>query len=123
MRFLVDENLSPRIAELLSEAGHDAAHVREAGAAGSSDSEVMRIAQAQDRVVISADTDFGALIAQAKAMKPSVVLVREVAGLRPPELASLLLAHLELLRADLDAGAIAVFTRRGIRVRMLPIGR
>lgn len=85
------------------------------------DSEVMRIAQAQGRVVISADTDFGALIAQARAVKPSVVLVREFAALRPAELAALLLSHLELVQADLAAGAIIVFTRRGIRVRMLPI--
>jgi hypothetical protein len=54
-------------------------------------------------------------------VKPSVVLVREFAALRPPELAALVLGHLELLQEDLEAGAIAVFTRRGIRVRMLPI--
>ena len=88
MRFLVDENLSPRVAELLSEDGHDAVHVREVQAAGAPDSEVMSIAQAQGRVVISADTDFGVLIAQARALKPSVVLVREFAALRPTELAA-----------------------------------
>ena len=51
MRFLVDENLSPRLAELLSEDGHDAVHVRDIQAAGVPDSEVMRIAQSQGRVV------------------------------------------------------------------------
>jgi len=33
MRLLVDENLSPRVARLLREAGHDAAHVVEIGLA------------------------------------------------------------------------------------------
>jgi predicted nuclease of predicted toxin-antitoxin system len=122
VRFLVDENLSPRIADLLTQDGHDAVHVRKIQAAGTPDSEIVRIAQSEGRVIVSADTDFGALIAHARAVKPSVVLVREFAGLRPPQLAALLLSHLEDLQADLDAGAIAVFTRRGIRVRMLPIG-
>lgn len=31
MRFLVDENLSPILAELLRVAGHDASHVRDIG--------------------------------------------------------------------------------------------
>lgn len=122
MKFLVDENLSPRVAELLIKAGHNAVHVRDVQAAGVSDSEVMSRATAEERVIISADTDFGALLAQSRAVKPSVVLVREFAGLYPPALAELLIANLDLLEADLEAGAIAVFTRRGIRVRMLPIG-
>jgi predicted nuclease of predicted toxin-antitoxin system len=121
VKFLVDENLSPRVAELLSEKGHNAVHVREIQASGAPDADVMRIAESEGRVIISADTDFGALLAQARAVKPSVVLVREFAALRPPELAALVLGHLKLLQEDLEAGAIAVFTRRGIRVRMLPI--
>lgn len=121
MKFLVDENLSPRVAELLSKGGHDAVHARELESAGALDSEVMRIAQSAGRVIIPADTDFGALLAQARTVKPSVVLVREFSALHPPELAELLLGHLELLQTDLEAGAIAVFTHRGIRVRMLPI--
>lgn len=37
MRFLVDENLSPRICTLLTSAGHDATHVRDHGMAGAND--------------------------------------------------------------------------------------
>jgi predicted nuclease of predicted toxin-antitoxin system len=34
VKFLVDENLSPRGAELLSKSGHDAIHVRDLDARG-----------------------------------------------------------------------------------------
>jgi predicted nuclease of predicted toxin-antitoxin system len=44
------------------------------------------MAQSQGRVIVSADTDFGALIAQAKAVEPSVVLV--VSSLRCARLSS-----------------------------------
>jgi predicted nuclease of predicted toxin-antitoxin system len=34
VKLLIDENLPPRLAMLISEAGHDAAHVRDLDAAG-----------------------------------------------------------------------------------------
>jgi predicted nuclease of predicted toxin-antitoxin system len=108
VRFLVDENLSPRVAVLLSQAGHDAVHVRDVLAARTPDADVMVMAQSQERIIVSADTDFGALIAQAKAVTPSVLLVREFVELRPPELASLLLEHLDLIKKDLEAGVDAL---------------
>ncbi len=121
MRFLVDENLSPRVAELLVKAGHDAAHVRDLQAASAPDSAVMTLAAEDDRVILSPDTDFGALLAQARATRPSVVLVREVMGLRPADLVSLVLGQLDVLAPHLDAGAIAAVTTTGIRVRTLPL--
>jgi predicted nuclease of predicted toxin-antitoxin system len=41
LKFLVDENLSERVAELLVENGHDAIHVRTIGLATADDSVVM----------------------------------------------------------------------------------
>lgn len=64
MRFLVEENLSERVAELLLENGHDAVHVRAIVLATADDSAVMARAEAEGRIVISADTDFGTLLAR-----------------------------------------------------------
>jgi predicted nuclease of predicted toxin-antitoxin system len=61
VKFLVDENLPPRLAELLAASGHDAVHVRDLNAASAPDSRIMELAAGGDRIVVSADTDFGAL--------------------------------------------------------------
>jgi predicted nuclease of predicted toxin-antitoxin system len=121
VRFLVDENLSRSLADLLAKAGHDAVHVRDLEAAGASDSAIMVLAVGDDRIIISADTDFGALLAHSRAAKPSVILVRALVDRRPPELAAIIVANLDVLEEHLRSGAIAAFTRSDIRVRSLPL--
>ena len=55
MRFLLDENLSPKLVELLGRDGHDVVHVRDIGLASASDEVVIAAASADDRILISAD--------------------------------------------------------------------
>lgn len=63
MRFLIDECLSPRVSEALSDAGRDAVHLRELGLLGASDEKVMAATAGASRILVSADTDFGELLA------------------------------------------------------------
>jgi predicted nuclease of predicted toxin-antitoxin system len=63
MRFLVDNSLSPRLADGLTDAGHHAIHVRAVGLAAAADTEVFAKAAAEDRVLIAQDTDFAQLLA------------------------------------------------------------
>jgi predicted nuclease of predicted toxin-antitoxin system len=112
MRFLVD---------LLAKGGHDAVHVRDLEAAGATDSAIMTLAVADERIIISADTDFGALLAHSRATKPSVILVRALVDRRPPELAGIIIANPGVLEEHLRSGAIAAFTQSDIRVRALPL--
>ena len=121
MKLLLDENLPPRLARLLNDAGHDAVHVRDLDAAGSSDPQIIALALADGRTIVSADTDFGALLASMGAAEPSIILVREVIGRRPAELADLLAACIEQLESQLTAGAMVALTSTGARVRRLPL--
>jgi predicted nuclease of predicted toxin-antitoxin system len=76
VRFLVDQNRSPRLAELLRDAGHDAVHTLELGLEQADDDELLAIADEQQRVVVSGDTDSGALLALTRSRSPSVILFR-----------------------------------------------
>ena len=121
MRFLLDQNQSPELVEHLRSAGHDAIHVRSLGMSRASDNEIMVLADAEERILVSGDTDFGDLLASTNAASPSVLLLRRQEGRRAASIAALLLANLDTIGADLDAGAIVVIDEHRIRVRRLPI--
>ncbi|NOT02850.1 MAG: DUF5615 family PIN-like protein [Phycisphaerales bacterium] len=120
MRFLVDNSLSPRMAEELIRAGHEAVHVRDLNMASADDDDIFDMAQDKKCILLSEDTDFGTLLATRHTMRPSVVLFRcqrkSVEALVP-----LLLKNLDAISPDLESGAIAVFQDERLRVRRLPL--
>jgi predicted nuclease of predicted toxin-antitoxin system len=121
VRFLVDECLSSRMAEILTAAGHDAVHAIERNLAGQPDEAVLAVAVAESRVLVSADTDFGEILARSQGTTPSVILFRR-ADRRAESLTAVLLANLELVAAELDKGAFVVITQDRLRIRDLPLG-
>jgi predicted nuclease of predicted toxin-antitoxin system len=121
LRLLVDQNLPYRICEPLAAAGHDVVHVQSVSLDRAEDVEILAHAAREGRIVISSDTDFGALLAASRSRGPSVVLTREVSTLPLADLASLLVANLPAVADALEAGAIVALTRSAIRVRKLPL--
>ena len=121
MRLLIDNALSPVVATLLVKAGHDAVHVRSLGLQHAEDSEIFERAATEDRILVSADTDFGTLLASRSQRKPSVIQFRGPGSRRPHALAETLLANLPQLANALDTGSIVTFEPSRIRIRTLPI--
>ncbi len=123
MKFLVDNALSPQVSARLQSEGYDSVHVRKYGLESATDEIVFDRAASEDRIIVSADSDFGTLLAARASSKPSVILFRRALTRAPARQAEILLANLPALAELLEAGAIVVIEDTRMRARSLPIER
>lgn len=122
MRLLIDANLSPKVAVALGKSGIESVHVGGAGLLTASDRSILDYAAANGLVIVSADSDFGELLAASRgATRPSAVLLRSADRLTSDEQAALLAANLPAIAGELEAGAVVTIARGRMRIRSLPI--
>ena len=100
VKLLLDENLSPKVAEILCrEDGVDACHVRDRGLLAATDSEVLERAYAEDRVVVTCNVGDFVKLARACDLHPGIILLEDGGMARDEQLRALRRA-LEVLRAE-----------------------
>ncbi len=120
MKLLLDQGTPRSAAAVLRKAGFDAVHTGEIGLAEADDSEIIRRAFEEDRIIVTLDADFHALLALAQVLKPSVIRIR-IEGLRAAEFVELLRKVLSQCEGDLNAGAMISVNDFKIRIRRLPV--
>jgi predicted nuclease of predicted toxin-antitoxin system len=121
VKLLVDANLSPKVAELLSAAGFEATHVRDHDLLTAPDEEISAYAVAHDQVIVSSDSDFASMLALSGRTSPSLVLMRSADAMTPTEQGHLLVNNLPTVAESLGHGAVVSISRLHLRVRRLPL--
>jgi predicted nuclease of predicted toxin-antitoxin system len=109
------------LAAVLVEHGHDAVHTSDLGLDRAPDEAVLDRARAEDRALISADSDFGTILAATRAARPSVHYIRRIEGRRVEQLANLVVGNLDAVDGALREGSLVVIGEGTIRIRRLPI--
>jgi predicted nuclease of predicted toxin-antitoxin system len=120
MKVLVDMNLSPAWVSLLAEAGFEAIHWSDVGAANAPDDELLIWAAEHGCIVLTADLDFGAILAAARTTRPSVVQVRSDI-LTPQAIGGKVMAAMRQAREELLEGALISVDAARARLRILPL--
>jgi predicted nuclease of predicted toxin-antitoxin system len=109
-----------RVVQWLTDAGHDARHLREEGLHRLPDSEVFAKAIAEQRIVLTFDLDFGEILALSAGRSVSVILFR-LRNTRTPHVIDRLATVLRHCGKALEQGAIVVVEESRHRVRRLPL--
>jgi len=118
VRFLVDESAPLRIARALRQLGHDCAAIAE-GHGGEPDEDVMALARAEERVLITFDADFARMIFhEGRPPPPGVVYMRG----RPEQALMVSELFVELFReGGLDPLSRMIVIEPGGIVRSMPL--
>jgi len=82
VRLLADEGCDDSVISTLRGLGHDVLSIRETSR-GATDEEVLALAVADQRALLTEDKDFGQLVLSALAASTDVILLRLGIGARP----------------------------------------
>lgn len=98
MKFLIDAQLPPSLAMLLTERGHDAIHTLSLPEKNfSSDDFINKISIREERIVVSKDSDFYHSFILKR--EPYKILLVRVGNLKKDSVNNLILANLETITA------------------------
>jgi predicted nuclease of predicted toxin-antitoxin system len=117
MRFLADENVSSSVIRRLRAGGLDVVSIGETRS-GAPDKEVLDAADAEGRILITEDRDFGELVVRQRLGVRGVILL-ELDRLSNAAEADLV-AEIISTHADKLAGNLLVIEPARVRVRPLP---
>ena len=116
MRFLVDAQLPQRFTQVLARAGHDAVHTSELPLGNRTpDDELIRIAEREQRVVVTKDRDFE--VSHFLRGAPSKLLLVTAGNITNRDLAALLTVSLVTITDALTEVGFVELTATSVVIR------
>lgn len=115
MKFLIDAQLPARLARQLNDSGHHAVHTLDLpGQNRTTDAEISRVADIEDRIVVSKDRDFrdGHLLRGT----PARLLVVSTGNITNRQLLRLFEEHLDAIVAAFDGAKLVQLTAEELSV-------
>ena len=121
MKFLVDMVLSPGTVDFLKNKGYNVIRVNEVFEGGRiDDKRIFKYARENNYCIITADLDFGEILAFSQSKNPSTIILR-LEDPRIPNVNSVLEDSLPKIAQAIEDGSIIIIEDKKIRIRELPI--
>lgn len=120
MKLLLDMNLSPDLAPAIAGHGHDVVHWSHVGDHRATDVSILSWAREHQRVLVTHDLDFAAILAETEAVGPSVIQIREQ-DLLSKEVVGAIVSAITTATPALESGAIVTIHEERSRIRILPL--
>jgi predicted nuclease of predicted toxin-antitoxin system len=121
LRFLLDMGISYKVARWLNTNGHDAVHLNDESLYQLPDNLILEKAIVENRIILTADMDFGHILAFTKTTAVSVIQFR-ISDLSIENIVPKLLIVFENYQEELQAfSTIITIQEHKIRFKTLPI--
>ena len=117
LKFLTDENISPRIVSFLRKKGIDVVDVKEKGWHGNEDKYLMEIANKGKRFILTHDTDFGTLAINEGVPCYGIIYMR-LRNLKVSNVINIL-EKLLVVDKDIPEGSVIVVGDTRLRIRTI----
>lgn len=117
---LADVHISPLTVAALKLQGYDTVRTTDLLPATATDVEILELARAEGKVVLTQDLDFSMLVALSNYGLPSLITLR-LPSAKPDVVAQKLLDILPTVEKELTEGAAVTITDKSVRIRKLPM--
>ncbi len=120
MKFIADMGISQTTIKWLRDQGFNAVHVRDEMMHRAPDTEIVKKAKDENRIILTCDLDFTDIVSASGGKYPSVILLR-LENETPPNVNKRLKQVIGESKKALIEGAIISVEETRHRVRLLPV--
>jgi predicted nuclease of predicted toxin-antitoxin system len=117
LRILVDESLSPKLADNLAEDGHECYHANRLGLRGQSDKVIHEAALERTAILISRDLDFSNITKFPPGSHPGLIVIRWPSQIRNRVLIEAIRTRLRTLAESDITGNTVIMEPDRTRIR------